>query len=285
MIRALIGPRAAASLLRGGGAVAIDCRADLANRDPQAAEALYASAHLPGAVRADLERDLSDLSIAGRGRHPLPSAESFSRSLSAWGIAPGTPVIAYDAMQGALAAARLWWMLRLAGHEDVAVLDGGWQGWQAMGMPVEAGVVRRTPVARSVAYDESQLVTSAALAGDLAAGRIALLDARAAPRFRGEVEPLDPVAGHVPGARNRPYGDNLDANGRFKPAAELAADFGALIGAHAPRDTVLMCGSGVTACHNLLAMEHAGLAGARIYPGSWSEWVSDPARPVATGAD
>jgi thiosulfate/3-mercaptopyruvate sulfurtransferase len=283
MSRALVGPQEAWALLRKDAAVAIDCRADLANRDPAVAEALYAAAHLPGAARADLDRDLADLAIKGRGRHPLPDAEAFSRSLSAWGIAPGTVVIAYDAAGGALAAARLWWMLRLVGHDEVAVLDGGWQAWLAAGLPVETGIEARTPVQREVRYDRARIVETEALQRGLAASRIALLDARAAPRFRGELEPLDPVAGHVPGARNRPYTDNLAADGRFKGAAELAADFRALARDHPPQDTVLMCGSGVTACHNLLAMEHAGLHGARIYPGSWSEWVSDPARPVAIG--
>ena len=283
MSRVLVGPQEAWALLRKDAVVAIDCRADLANRDPAVADALHASAHLPGAPRADLDRDLADLTIKGRGRHPLPEAEAFSRCLSAWGIAPGTLVIAYDAMGGALAAARLWWMLRLVGHDEVAVLDGGWQAWLAAGLPVETGIETRTPVQREVRYDRARIVETEALQRGLAASRIALLDARAAPRFRGELEPLDPVAGHVPGARNRPYTDNLAADGRFKDAAGLAADFRALVRDHPPQDAVLMCGSGVTACHNLLAMEHAGLHGARIYPGSWSEWVSDPGRPVATG--
>jgi thiosulfate/3-mercaptopyruvate sulfurtransferase len=285
MNRTLVGPQEAWALLRGGAAVAIDCRADLANRDPALADALFATAHVPGAQRADLERDLSDLSIPGRGRHPLPDVADFARCLSAWGIAPDTPVIAYDAMNGALAAARLWWMLRLVGHDAAMVLDGGWQAWQAAGLPVETGRAAPANVQRTLEYERAQIVDTDGLQHDLMGSRIALLDARAAPRFRGEVEALDPVAGHVPGARNRPYTDNLAPDGRFKLPALLAAEFRALLGDRPPQDTVMMCGSGVTACHNLLAMEHAGLHGARIYPGSWSEWVSDRLRPVATGPE
>ena len=259
----------------------VDCRFDLA--DPAKGERDYRAGHLPHAVFASLDHDLSDLSrqTAGMGRHPLPLEQAFSAVLSRWGWRPGLQVVSYDAANGALAAARLWWLLRLVGVREAAVLDGGYAAWLEAGLPVTTAVPSRQPTTVQLPYDNDQVVLDhAAVLG--VPGQL-LLDARAVPRYRGEVEPLDPVAGHVPGALNRPFTDNLDASGRFKPAEVLRREFLAMLGTHAPGQVLHMCGSGVTACHNLLAMEHAGLAGTRLYAPSWSGWVSDAARPVAQG--
>jgi thiosulfate/3-mercaptopyruvate sulfurtransferase len=262
-----------AARIRAGDVLVVDCRFELA--DPGRAARDHARGHIPGAVYASLDDDLSDLSKTGLGRHPLPDAAAFSATLSRWGWTPDTPVVAYDDANGALAAARLWWMLRLVGAREAAVLDGGIAAWTRAGFALDANVVRREP---------TRIVYTDALVEALKDARSLLVDARAAPRYRGEVEPLDKAAGHVPGAVNRPFADNLDANGRFKPAAQLRAEFAQLLGSHRPADTIHMCGSGVTACHNLLAMEQAGLAGSRIYAPSWSGWTSDPSRPVATNS-
>jgi thiosulfate/3-mercaptopyruvate sulfurtransferase len=260
----------------------VDCRFDLA--DPAKGARDYLDGHIPGAVYASLDHDLSDLSrkAEGLGRHPLPLEPAFNALLSRWGWRAGMQVVSYDAAGGALAAARLWWLLRLVGVQQVAVLDGGYAAWLAAGLPIEAGESAARPASRvSLRYDTSQvLLNHAALLHD-AAGQ--LLDARAAPRYRGDVEPLDRVGGHVPGALNRPFADNLDSDGRFKPAAQLRDEFAAVLGSALPSQVVHMCGSGVTACHNLLAMEYAGLHGSRLYAPSWSGWISDPSRPVATG--
>jgi thiosulfate/3-mercaptopyruvate sulfurtransferase len=261
----------------------VDCRFELAvaGGDPDKGERAYREGHIPGAVYAHLDRDLSDLSrkSEGLGRHPMPSEQAFSAVLSRWGWRPGLQVVAYDAVGGALAAARLWWLLRLAGVREVAVLDGGFQAWQIAGLPLEAGEVEREPGDVALRYDASRYIVDHRAIADRSE---LLIDARATPRYRGEVEPIDRVGGHVPGALNRPYSDNLDADGRYKSAGQLRRDFAALIGDTPPAQVVHMCGSGVTACHNLLAMEHAGLAGSRLYAPSWSGWVSDPARPVET---
>ena len=261
----------------------VDCRFDLA--DPDKGGRDYLDGHIPGAVFASLDRDLSDLSrqAEGLGRHPLPLESAFNALLSRWGWQAGMQVVSYDAGSGALAAARLWWLLRLVGVHEVAVLDGGYAAWLSAGLPTESG---EPPVARPVSraslhYDANQVVVDHAALPGGASGQ--LLDARAAPRYRGDVEPLDRVGGHVPGALNRPFADNLGSDGRFKPAAQLREEFTAVLGSTAPSDVVHMCGSGVTACHNLLAMEHAGLHDSRLYAPSWSGWISDPARPVAKG--
>lgn len=277
-LRTLIDARSLAELARHDDVVIVDCRANLADR--ASGPRVYAQGHVPGAVYANVETDLSDLSRRGLGRHPLPDASAFSGVLSRWGWTPQRRVVAYDAANGALAAARLWWMLRLVGAREVAVLDGGWQAWQAAGLPVETQTLARKPTTVAVEFDESQIVYTDAL--QAMRKNILLLDARAAPRFRGEVEPIDPVAGHVPGARNRPFSENLAGDGRFKPAQQLRTEFGALFEAYTPSEVVHMCGSGVTACHNLLAMEHAGLAGSRVYAPSWSGWIGAD-RPVTTG--
>ncbi|HYD96389.1 MAG TPA: sulfurtransferase [Noviherbaspirillum sp.] len=262
--------------------VVLDCRHDLAN--PDAGKTAYDAGHIPGAQFAHLDTDLSDKRPAPdgafRGRHPLPDRNAFVETLRRWGVNHGSQVIAYDA-QGGMFAARLWWMLRWIGHEAVAVLDGGLQAWQAAGQPLS-----NAPVARPRGNVEphaplASTVSAADILANLANPARTVVDARAPDRFRGENETLDPVGGHIPGAKNRFFKDNLAPDGRFKPAAQLRQDFGALI--DTPENSIMQCGSGVTACHNLLALEVAGLKGAALYPGSWSEWCADPARPVARG--
>lgn len=263
----------------------VDCRFSLL--DPSAGEQAYQSSHLPGASYAHLERDLSDMTPSGDGRHPWPSVAQLTNRLSRWGIGPTTQVIAYDDGDGAYAA-RLWFLLRMIGHEKVAVLDGGWAQWTSLGLPLSssppttAAQFRAQYDAAQVAFDGVRLFDGDDVEAHLHTGGI-LIDARAAARFRGEVEPLDRVAGHVPGALNRPYSENMVA-GRFKSPMQLAEEFRALLGENSANDVVAMCGSGVTACHNLLAMERAGFKGAGLYTGSWSGWISDVSRPIATGA-
>jgi thiosulfate/3-mercaptopyruvate sulfurtransferase len=263
--------------------IVLDCRHDLANRE--AGRNAYAAGHIPGAQFVHLDDDLSDKSPgpAGefRGRHPLPDRGKFIETLRRWGINDDTQVVAYDA-QGGMYAARLWWMLRWVGHRSVAVLDGGIAAWSALDQPLSTGHVARA--AGSVSDQKSLVstVSAADLVTNIAKPTLVVVDARAPDRFRGENETLDPIGGHIPGARNRFFKDNLQADGKFKPAEQLRSEFGAVI--DAAQASVMQCGSGVTACHNLLAMEVAGLTGAALYPGSWSEWCSSPARPVATGA-
>ena len=278
----LVAPEELQQKILRGEVLVVDCRFDLTDAMRGARDA--AQAHIPGALYADLDHDLADLSKQGLGRHPLPEAEAFSATLSRWGWQPGLAVVAYDTANGALAAARLWWMLRLIGERNVAVLDGGLQAWSAAGLPLRADIAQRTPTRVDVRFDPAQLVYTEELRTLQQNPQSVLVDARAAARFRGELEPIDPVAGHVPGARNRPYSDNLESDGRFKPAPILRAEFAGLLGDHSPRDVVHMCGSGVTACHNLLAMEHAGLFGSRLYAPSWSGWISERGNPVANGA-
>lgn len=262
--------------------VVIDCRHDLVN--PDAGSAAYAAGRIPGAQFAYVDTDLSDKSPGPdgefRGRHPLPERNAFVETLRRWGVNHGSQVIAYDA-HGGMFAARLWWMLRWVGHEAVAVLDGGLPAWQALDLPLSTEPVARRrgnlephyPLVKTVDVDE--------VLANVANPAHTIIDARAPDRFRGENETLDPVGGHIPGAKNRFFKDNLQADGRFKPADQLRAEFAAL--AIAPEASIMQCGSGVTACHNLLAMEVAGLSGATLYPGSWSEWCADRSRPVATG--
>jgi thiosulfate/3-mercaptopyruvate sulfurtransferase len=259
----------------------LDCRFELAR--PEWGERVYASAHIPHALYAHLERDLSGEVTPVSGRHPLPNPADWARTLGQWGIDHNTQVVAYDQGNGAYAA-RLWWLMRWAGHTRVAVLDGGYQAWLAAGLAVSAKVESRA--ARTFAMRTCKLATVAAEAilPALTRGEMLLVDARGADRFAGENESIDRVAGHVPGALNAPFAANLNAEGRFLPAALLARRWQALLGARPASELVSMCGSGVTACHNLLALEIAGLSGARLYPGSWSEWIRDPARPIARGA-
>jgi thiosulfate/3-mercaptopyruvate sulfurtransferase len=258
--------------------VLVDCRFDLAQ--PAWGRTQYLAGHLPGAFYADLDTDLAGATGPATGRHPLPDPARFAAVLARWGMTPGRRVIAYD--QGnAFVAARLWWLLRAVGHEAVQVLDGGLAAWVAAGhrldtaVPPDAGAIVATRPFRG-------WVDAAAVQAALAAGR-RLVDARAADRFAGQNETLDPVAGHVPGATSHPFARNLGPDGRFLPPALLRERWLATLAGDAPADLIAMCGSGVTACHNLLALEAAGLPGARLYAGSWSEWIRDPARPVATG--
>lgn len=259
--------------------VVLDCRHDLVN--PQAGRQAYDAGHIPGARFASLDRDLADHARgpggAFRGRHPLPDADVFIQTLRGWGIDDDSQVIAYDA-QGGMFAARLWWMLRWVGHGAVAVLDGGLPAWTAHGMSLST-----EPATSSLGKQQRRaaLVRSVGAEDILRQQNLTVLDARAPDRFRGENETLDPVGGHIPGARNRFFKDNLQPDGRFKPAAQLREELSALVAS--PASAVMQCGSGVTACHNLLALEVAGMPGAALYPGSWSEWCSDPVRPVATG--
>ncbi|MEO6352162.1 MAG: sulfurtransferase [Burkholderiaceae bacterium] len=262
--------------------VVLDCRHDLAN--PEAGRSAYATGHLPQAQFAHLDDDLSgpktDCNGAFCGRHPLPGRAAFLETLRNWGIDDDTQVVAYDA-SGGMFAARLWWMLRWVGHSAIAVLDGGLPAWLQAGQPltITAPAQRRGTLIERAALTAS--IDAAAVLANLENPVSMVLDARAPDRFRGENETLDAVGGHIPGASNRFFRDNLDADGCFKPAVQLRAEYAALI--DTPQATISQCGSGVTACHNLLAMEIAGLSGAALYPGSWSEWCADPARPVATG--
>ncbi len=261
--------------------VVVDCRFDL--RDVAAGERAYLTGHIPGAVYANLERDLSDLGKTGGGRHPLPDAASLCARLGRWGIGPATQVVAYDGADGAYAA-RLWWLLRALRHERVAVLDGGMTAWVAGGRAVEKAVPHPLALAYSARFNVRSVASIAVLAARMASNSGALIDARAPERFRGEVEPIDRVAGHIPGAVNRHYAQNLDRSGRFKSPEVLRKEFAKILKDQPETDVVHMCGSGVSACHNVLAMEHAGMPGSRLYAGSWSEWIADPGRPVAKGA-
>jgi thiosulfate/3-mercaptopyruvate sulfurtransferase len=260
--------------------VVVDCRHDLMNL--AAGRDGYALGHLPGAVFADTETMLSGAKVGldgvFRGRHPLPEKDALVDALRGFGISDDTQVVAYDA-HGGMFAARLWWLLRWLGHEAVAVLDGGMAAWQAAGQSLSDEVPVKPRGALSIRAPFVTTVSVREVLENLDSGQRIVIDARAADRFRGENETIDPVGGHIPGAKNRFFKDNLDADGRFKDATQLREEFSALI--DDPQQAIMQCGSGVTACHNLLAMEVAGLPGAVLYPGSWSEWVSDPARPVA----
>jgi thiosulfate/3-mercaptopyruvate sulfurtransferase len=269
--------------LQGAGTplVVLDCGFDLA--DPGAGERAFVEGHLPGAVYAHLDRDLSGSKTGHNGRHPLPGRDALAAAAGRWGIGPGVQVITYDA-QGGPYAARAWWLLQWLGHGAVAVLDGGAAAWRAAGgawvtAPASASLSASACPPYPAAATAMPTVDAGTLLREL--GTVRLFDARASERFRGEVEPLDPVAGHIPGATLRFFKDNLQADGRFKAATQLRDEFDAL-GARGAQ-VVHQCGSGVTACHNLLAMAHAGYGLTALYPGSWSEWCSDPARPVARG--
>lgn len=275
--RTLVDAQTLAALLREEQLPRIlDCRLRL--DDPDAGRTLYLQGHIPGAVHADLERALAGPVTPTSGRHPLPEHTVLARRLGSLGVADDQQVIAYDDQGGAMAA-RLWWLLRWLGHDRVAVLDGGIQAWERQGGKLETGAVETRPATLTPRPPLAEPLSSETVAQELAGGRLRLLDVRAAERFRGDVEPLDPVAGHIPGAINRPFSTNLDADGRFLPAPDLRNLYADL--ADADHELACMCGSGITACHTLLALEHAGLSGARLYAGSWSEWIRDPTRPVA----
>ena len=252
--------------------------------NPDAGRDAFAAGHIQNAQFANIDTDLSGAKTGPdgvfRGRHPLPERAALIETLRAWGINNDTQVVAYDA-HGGMFAARLWWLLRWIGHPAVAVLDGGLAAWQAAGEPLVTPVA---PRARGTIAERPSLTQTVAVddvVANLATQSKTVIDARAADRYRGENETIDPVGGHIPGARNRFFKDNLAPDGRFKDAAQLKAEW-TLLFASAPQ-AIMQCGSGVTACHNLLALEVAGLPGAALYPGSWSQWCADPARPVATG--
>ena len=280
----LVSAEALSAALDRTDLVMLDARFALS--DLMQGERDYATAHIPGARYANLDRDLSDLTRVGHGRHPLPDPEAFCATLSGWGVTADTQVVAYDARDGAFTAARVWCLLGLLGHTRVVVLDGGLARWRELLLPLTDAV---TPDAKSTHYradyDPARLIGSDELRDLRSDSAMRLIDARGGERFRGEVEPIDKAAGHVPGAVNRPYAENVRDDGTFRSAHELAAGFRALIGDRPIENVAVMCGSGVTACHHLLAMEHAGIFGARLYADSWSGWISDPSRPIATGVD
>jgi thiosulfate/3-mercaptopyruvate sulfurtransferase len=289
-------------------ALVFDCSFDLVN--PQAGRQAFETGHLPGAGYISLDEDLSTTKNGRNGRHPLPERSAFAARMAARGIRPGVTVVAYD-NAGGMYAARFWWMLRWIGHADVAVLDGGLGAWKAAGLPLESGAEASSatqvsrdsrpatassakgaaaslnsaaavnPTALATAVDRETLLANLALDGQPTHRLV--VDARSPDRFRGENETLDPVGGRIPGAVNRFFKDNLGPDGRFKPAEQLRQEWQAVIGGREPSSLVMQCGSGVTACHNLLALELAGLSGAALYPGSWSEWSAWPDAPVATG--
>ena len=255
--------------------IIVDCRFDLS--DPDAGYRAYLESHIPGAVYVDLNNDLSGPAITDHGRHPMPAADRMNNLFSTLGISHDSVVVAYDASCGSLAA-RLWWMLRYMGHAGAAVLDGGWQVWLEAGFGVEQEERRNPGVDFNGSPHRDWLVElNNILSFPL------LVDAREPARYRGEQEPIDPVAGHIPGAVNHYWRDNLDEQGRFLPARQLMQQYLGIYAGIPPQDAVFYCGSGVTACHNILAAVHAGLPWPRLYAGSWSEWCADPERPIETG--
>ena len=262
--------------------ILFDCSFDLMN--PAAGEATYRESHIPGAVYVHLDRDLSDKSDSGvnGGRHPLPSREKFAAWLGSVGFTNGMQAVVYD-LQGVNYAGRLWWMLKWVGHDNVAVLDGGLQAWQASDAVTAQIEVPRAPATFTLGAQLVQLATTSTVERQLGRPSQTILDARATPRFRGEVEPLDPVAGHIPGALNRPFAQNIGADGKFKPAAVLKAEFDVLLAGRDPASVVHHCGSGVSAVPNVIAMELAGFGRTGLYAGSWSEWSADASRPFAQG--
>jgi thiosulfate/3-mercaptopyruvate sulfurtransferase len=275
--RTLISTSALAMHLDDDHVAIVDCRFQLA--EESWGEQAYAASHIPHAVYAHLDRDLSGPKSGTNGRHPLPDADAAARTFARLGITSGVQVVAYDQDNG-MYASRLWWMLRWLGHDAVAVLDGGFARWTAEGRDTRSGTETRAPQTFIAAPRDEMLATVDQVAALRADRSWQLVDARAPERFRGDVEPLDKVAGHIPGAANHCYQTNLDAEGSFRSPEELRARMRATLGDHPADRIVCYCGSGVTACHNLLALEHAGLTGAKLYAGSWSEWSSDPRRPV-----
>jgi thiosulfate/3-mercaptopyruvate sulfurtransferase len=259
--------------------VIFDCRHDLMNHD--AGARAYAQSHLPGARFAHSETDLAGLKTGRNGRHPLPDPQTFMGWLGRNGVDASKQVVVYDFAAGS-SAARLWWMLRWVGHERTAVLDGGWEGWVKAGLPLSTEEPRVTAT-RFAGVPRPLWVDAGFVQSHLGDPSVVVLDARSPERFQGISEPIDPVAGHIPGARNRLFKQNLTADGRFKLPQELRQAFVEVLGTAKPDQVVHQCGSGVSACSNLLAMEIAGLHGSQLYPGSWSEWVADPSRPIAKG--
>ena len=264
--------------------VIVDCRFSL--EDTEQGRRNYLNSHIPGAVYAHLDEDLSSPVIPGKsGRHPLPSLEIFTETLSDWGISSSVQVVAYDDAGGALAASRLWWLLQWVGHYAVAVLDGGWQEWLNSGGSVWTGLEERPSRLFIPRTRRRRLVETDEIVAKLDDPDLLLIDSRAKERFTGEEEPIDPVAGHIPGAQLSPHLEVINAEGKFHAKDELRQHFRALFGERSARDAIFYCGSGVTAAQNILATAHAGLGDARLYAGSWSEWVTDPNHPVATGLE
>jgi thiosulfate/3-mercaptopyruvate sulfurtransferase len=285
MFKTLIDVGSLQELLGKPQLAVVDCRFDLMH--PEAGRQAYLRAHIPGARYADLNRDLSAPIGPHTGRHPLPLPDAFAAWLGAIGIGNDTQVVAYDETNGSIAA-RLWWMLRWLGHGAVAVLDGGFKAWTAHGGAVQSGEPEPEAADGSARHftpriDADSIVSTAELERALRGRTAALVDARAQERYAGQVEPIDAVAGHIPGAVNHPFTANLGADGRFLPAAELKRRWEEHLPDSNLSNLVAMCGSGVTACHNLLSLEVAGLTGGKLYAGSWSEWIRDPRRPVARG--
>lgn len=269
-----------ADRLADANTLVFDCRFDL--NDPDNGRKDYDTGHIPGARYAHLNDNLAGPVGLGTGRHPLPDVDVFITWLREQGLCNRHQVVIYDDSAGAMAA-RLWWMLRhWLGHTATAVLDGGWNAWAEAGLPVESARPETVPGDFAARPDTSRVVDSDTVAQRLNQGSACLIDARMPRRFRGEMEPLDPAAGHIPGARNVPFTANLAASGRFAEPGTLRSQYQQVLEHHAPADTICSCGSGVTACHNLLAMDLAGLSGAQLYVGSWSAWCSDPARPIVT---
>lgn len=266
------------ALAQQGGCVIADCRHELAR--PEIGREHYLEGHIPDAVYAHLEEDLSSAITGSSGRHPLPSPEAFAAFLAGSGWSPGKPLVAYDDVGGAIAS-RLWWLMKYFGHDCGALLDGGIDAWCEAGFELESGMVaaKQAPVVELIAQT-SLVLSTADIARDLPVQKIVLVDARAGERFSGELEPIDPVAGHVPGAVNFPYTEVLTKGSAFKPVADIRCGLEGLRGDRSSTEMVHMCGSGVTACLNLFAAELAGLAGGKLYAGSWSEWCRNPSRPV-----
>lgn len=277
----LISPTELAGCIDDPGVVVLDCRFDL--MQPDAGRQAWLESHVPGAVYADLDRDLAAPLAAGSGRHPLPDPVVTAERFGAMGIGSGSSVVVYDASSGAIAA-RAWWLLRWIGHDDVAVLDGGIDAWVREQLPVECGAPRVVPAELVARPRETWVLTTEDILrmGD-SRGRHRLVDARDPARFRGEREPIDPVAGRIPGTRNLPFAESIGTDGCMKPPGELRRLIGACLDGDFESEWGVMCGSGVTACHLVLAAELAGVSMPRVYVGSYSEWISDPGRPVAKG--
>jgi thiosulfate/3-mercaptopyruvate sulfurtransferase len=262
--------------------IVLDCRFDLL--DPGAGQAAYLAGHIPGALYAHLERDLSAPPSGANGRHPLPPPEILAAVFCRWGISAGSQVVCYDEDGGGFAA-RAWWSLRYLGHDAAAVLDGGLAAWIEAGLPLQAGQVSRQPAEFHFQLRPSMKIDAIEIVERLRDPTLVLLDARAPERYRGDEEPIDPVAGHIPGAVNHPWQRNLDERGCLLAPNKLRARFEPVIAGAQAHDIVTYCGSGVTACHNLLALAHAGIDGARLYAGAWSEWCAHTDRPVAVGEE
>ncbi len=256
-----------------------DCRFDLA--DTARGQQQYALSHIPGAYYAHLDQHLSSPITPNSGRHPLPHIGALTTWLGSCGFDGSQQVVVYDDSYGAMAT-RLWWLLKCLGHDAVALLDGGWQAWSEQGLAVDAGLPQHKPANYTAHFNPQCVVTTDQVVLNLTSPQWTLIDVRTAERYRGEQEPIDPIAGHIPGAVNLPLAENLDANGFYKSADQLRDLYAPLLPAQAPEQTVFMCGSGVTACHSLMALVLAGYPMPRVYAGSWSEWIREPDRPIAT---